>query len=83
MGFKKKKKKKKNCHDIYNLLIDRGNCISEFSNIKKVIPEKFIKVFKGETEIVPERRVTFTINDKLKHFNESNTTISTDKLKIK
>jgi hypothetical protein len=26
---------------IYNLLIDRRNCISEFSKIKKGIPEKF------------------------------------------
>ena len=25
----------KSCHDIYNLLIDRRNCISEFSKIKK------------------------------------------------
>jgi hypothetical protein len=45
-------------HGIYNLLIDRRNCISEFSKIKKEIPEKFIKVLKGETTIVPERRVT-------------------------
>jgi hypothetical protein len=35
----------KSCHDIYNLLIDRRNCISEFSKIKKEIPEKFIKIF--------------------------------------
>ena len=28
-------KKFKSCHDIYNLLIDRRNCISEFSKIKK------------------------------------------------
>ena len=73
----------KSCHDIYNLLIDRRNCISEFSKIKKAIPEKFIKVLKGETTIVPERRVTLNINDKLQFFNESNTTISPDKLKIK
>jgi hypothetical protein len=33
--------------------------------------------------IVPERRVTFNINDKLKNLNESNSTISPDKLKIK
>jgi hypothetical protein len=61
----------KSCHDIYNLLIDRRNCISEFSKIKKEIPEKFIKVLKGETTIVPERRVTLNINDKLR--NEVNT----------
>ena len=73
----------KSCHDKYNLLIDRRNCISEFSKIKKAIPENFIKVLKGETEIVPERRVTFNINDKLNILNESNTTISPDKLKIK
>ena len=54
----------KSCHDIYNLLIDRRNCISEFSKMKK-IPEKFIKVLKGETTIVPESRVTLDINDKL------------------
>jgi hypothetical protein len=29
----------KSCHDIYNLLIDRRNCISEFSKIKKEIPQ--------------------------------------------
>ena len=41
------------------------NCISEFSKIKKKeIPEKFIIVLKGDTEIVPERR-TFNINNKL------------------
>jgi hypothetical protein len=69
-------KKFKSCHDIYNLLIDRRNCISEFSKIKKkVISEKFIIVLKGETTIVPERRVTFNINDKLKKINESNMTI--------
>jgi hypothetical protein len=51
--------------------------------IKKEIPEKFIKVLKGETTIVPERRVTLNINDKLQFLNESNTTISPDKLKIK
>jgi hypothetical protein len=73
----------KSCHDIYNLLIDRRNCISEFSKIKIEIPEKFIKVLKGETTIVPERRVTLNINDKLQFLNESNTTISPDKLKIK
>jgi hypothetical protein len=73
----------KSCHDIYNLLIDRRNCISEFSKIKRAIPEKFIKVLKGETTIVPERRVTLNINDKLQLLNESNTTISPDKLKIK
>jgi hypothetical protein len=55
----------KSCHDIYNLLIDRRNCISQFSKIKKTIPEMFIKVLKGETTIVPERRVTLNINDKL------------------
>ena len=43
----------------------------------------FIKVLKGETEIVPERSVTFNSNDKLQFLNESNTTISPDKLKIK
>ena len=32
---------------------------------KKEIPEKFIKVLKNETTIVPERRVTLKINDKL------------------
>jgi hypothetical protein len=37
----------------------------------------------GETTIVPERRVTLNINDKLQFLNESNTTISPDKLKIK
>ena len=31
----------------------------------KKIPEKFIKVLKGETTIVPESRVTLDINDKL------------------
>jgi hypothetical protein len=30
--------------------------------IKKAIPEKFIKVLKGETTIVPEGRVTLNIN---------------------
>jgi hypothetical protein len=49
---------------------------SGFSKIKKEIPEKFIKVLKGETTIVPERRVTLNINDKLQFLNESNTTIS-------
>jgi hypothetical protein len=49
------------CHDIYNLLIDRRNCISEFSKIKKGIPEQFIKFLKDETTIVPERRVTLNI----------------------
>jgi hypothetical protein len=44
------------------------NCVSEFSKIKKEIPEKFIKVLKGETTIVPERRVTLNINDKLQFF---------------
>ena len=63
--------------------IPRHDCISEFSKIKKEIPEKFIKVLKGETTIVPERRVTLNINDKLHFLNESNTTISPDKLKIK
>jgi DNA-directed RNA polymerase subunit E'/Rpb7 len=43
----------------------------------------FIKVLKGETEIVPERSVTFNSNDKLQCLNESNTTISPDKLKMK
>jgi hypothetical protein len=42
-----------------------------------------LKVLKGETTIVPERRVTLNINDKLQFLNESNTTISPDKLKIK
>ena len=55
----------KSCHDICNLLIDRGNCISEFSKIKKAISEKFIKVLKGETTIVPESRITLHINHKL------------------
>ena len=55
----------KSCHDIYNLLIDRRNCISQFSKIKQAIPERFIKVLKGETTIVPERRVTLNINEKL------------------
>jgi hypothetical protein len=73
----------KSCHDIYNLLIDRRNCISEFSKTKEAIPEKFIKVLKGETKIVPERRATLNINDKLQFLNESNTAISPDKLKIK
>jgi hypothetical protein len=73
----------KSYHDIYNLLINRGNCISELSKIKKEIPEKFIIVLKGETTIVPARRVTLNINDKLQFLNESNTTISPDKLKIK
>ena len=40
-------------------------------------------VLKGETEIVPERRVTFNINDKLQFLYESNTTRSPAKLKIK
>jgi hypothetical protein len=69
------------CH--YYTIEDRRNCISEFSKIKKAIPEKFIKVLKGEITIVPERRVTLNINDKLQFLNESNTTISPDKLKIK
>ena len=51
--------------------------------MKKSNPRNFIKVLKGETEIVPERRVTFNINDKVQFLNESNTTISPDKLKIK
>ena len=51
--------------------------------MKKSNPRNFIKVLKGETTIVPERRVTFNINDKLQFLNESNTTISPDKLKIK
>jgi hypothetical protein len=38
---------------------------------------------KGETTLVPERRVTLNINDKLQFLSESNTTISPDKLKIK
>jgi hypothetical protein len=67
----------KSCHDIYNLLIDRRNCISEFSKIKK--SKKFLKDLKGETTILPERRVTLNINDKLQFLNESNTTISPDK----
>jgi hypothetical protein len=46
-------------------------------------PTKFIKVLKGETEIVPERRVTFNINDKLQFLIESNTTRSPARLKIK
>ena len=29
----------KSCHDKYNLLIDRRNCISEFSKIKKQSPK--------------------------------------------
>jgi hypothetical protein len=57
----------KSYHDIYNLLIDRRNCISELSKIKKEIPENFVKVLKCETTIVPERRVTLNNNDKL-HF---------------
>ena len=73
----------KGCNDICNLLIDRRNCISKFSNEKIAIHEKLIKVLKGETEIVPERRATFNINDKQQILNESNTTISPDKLKIK
>jgi hypothetical protein len=40
----------------------------------------FIKVLKGETEIVPERRVTFNINDKLQLLYESNTTRSPAKV---
>ena len=43
----------------------------------------FIKVLKGETEIVPERRVTFNINDRQQFLNESNTTRSPAKVKIK
>ena len=73
----------KGCNDICNLLIDRRNCISKFSNKKIAIPGKLIKVLKGETEIVPERRATFNINDKQQILIESNTTISPDKLKIK
>ena len=73
----------KSYHDIYNLLINRRNCISEFSKIKKEFPEKFLKVLKGETTIVPERRATLNINDKLQFINESNTAISPDKLKIR
>ena len=72
----------KSCHDTYNLLIDRRNCISEFSRINKAIPEKFIKVLKGKTTIEPKRRVTLNINDKLQILNASNTTIPPDKLKI-
>jgi hypothetical protein len=56
--------------------------IEELQNIL-VFSVKFIKVLKGETTIVPERRVTLNINDKLQFLNESNTTISPDKLKIK
>jgi hypothetical protein len=29
------------CHDIYNLLINRRNCISEFTKIKKSNLEKY------------------------------------------
>jgi hypothetical protein len=36
----------KSCHDIYNLLIDRRNCISEFSKIKKRNPRKVNKSLK-------------------------------------
>jgi hypothetical protein len=53
---------------IYTIyLIDRRNCISQFSKIKQAIPERFIQVLKGETTIVPKRGVTLNINDKL-HF---------------
>jgi hypothetical protein len=31
----------------------------------------FIKVLKGETEIVPERRATFNINDKLQFYEHN------------
>ena len=57
--------------------------MSKFSNKKIAIPGKLIKVLKGETEIVPERRVSFDINDKLQFLNGSNTTKLPDVLKIK
>jgi hypothetical protein len=34
------------CHDVYNLIIDRRNCISEFSKIKKRNPRKVHKSLK-------------------------------------
>jgi hypothetical protein len=45
--------------------------------------EKFIKAFKGETDIVSERSLAFNINDKLIFVNELNITVSPDELKIK
>ena len=36
----------KSCHDIYNLLIDMRNCISEFSKMKKGNPRKVHKSLK-------------------------------------
>ena len=38
---------------------------------KKEIPEKFIKVLKGETTIVPESRATLNIIDKIYFFKDS------------
>ena len=69
---------------IYTIYYSIGETVFQsFLRQKKEIPEKFIKVLKGETEIVPERRVTFNINDKLQCLNKSNTQISLNKLKIK
>ena len=47
----------KDCNLIYNSLVDRRNCISEYSKIKAAIPDNFIKILKG-IEFEQENRNT-------------------------
>ena len=45
--WNKETKTFKDCDLIYSSLIDRRNCISEYSKIKASIPELYIKILKG------------------------------------
>jgi hypothetical protein len=48
------------CDLLYSQLIDRKNCISEYSKIKKCIPKDYLKFLKNENNDIENKILTIS-----------------------
>jgi hypothetical protein len=66
------------CNLLYSQLIDRRNCISEYSKIKKCIPKDYLKFLKNENNDIENKTKS---RNKKKNFFDINHRMETDNIR--
>jgi hypothetical protein len=74
------------CDLLYSKLIDSGNCISEYSKIKKGIPKDYLKFLKNENIVIDNKtksRNKMKLLNNLKLTDNRGKIINTKDVKVK
>ena len=73
----------KSCNEIYRQLIDKRNCISEYSRIKSSIPQTFMQILKNNDDQPALKSNKIKMSENLEFLNPDNKIIKIKDLTLK